>query len=100
MTIALTCECARKFKVKDEHAGRRLKCPSCGNILAIPTLPGQIVRDSPEPIPRCQDIQSEPNTDVMPLIFGDGRHTRTEKSTKEYWLHGKAWYSQVGLIAT
>ena len=36
MAIAVTCECGRSFKAKDEHAGLRAKCPSCGVVLDIP----------------------------------------------------------------
>lgn len=36
MAIAVTCQCGRSFKAKDEHAGLRAKCPSCGVVLDIP----------------------------------------------------------------
>lgn len=37
MAIALTCsECEHDMKVKDELAGRRIKCPECGQVLAVP----------------------------------------------------------------
>lgn len=36
MAIAVTCQCGRSFKAKDEHAGLRAKCPSCGIVLDIP----------------------------------------------------------------
>ena len=36
MSIQITCECGKTLKVSDEHAGKRGKCPSCGNIILIP----------------------------------------------------------------
>src|SRR5437868_6904629 len=36
MAIALTCpSCARELKVKDELAGRKIKCPKCGKVIAV-----------------------------------------------------------------
>ena len=39
MVIAFTCKCGRKLKAKILHAGRRVKCPDCGEILRIPLPP-------------------------------------------------------------
>ncbi len=36
MSIEVGCSCGRMFKAKDEHAGRRAKCPACGTILVVP----------------------------------------------------------------
>jgi predicted Zn finger-like uncharacterized protein len=36
MAIALTCpSCERALKVKDELAGRKIKCPKCGTVIAV-----------------------------------------------------------------
>lgn len=45
MAIAVTCQCGRSFKAKDEHAGLQAKCPSCGVVLGIP----QEIHASPSP---------------------------------------------------
>lgn len=37
MPIAVACQCGKRFQAKDELAGKRVKCPGCGNPLAIPT---------------------------------------------------------------
>jgi hypothetical protein len=34
--ISVACRCGKQFKVKDEHAGKRGKCPACGDLLVIP----------------------------------------------------------------
>jgi hypothetical protein len=36
MPISLGCACGRSLRVKDELAGRRIKCPQCGAVLAVP----------------------------------------------------------------
>ncbi len=36
MAIPLTCpSCAHEFKVKDEYAGKRIKCPECKNVMKV-----------------------------------------------------------------
>jgi DNA-directed RNA polymerase subunit RPC12/RpoP len=37
MSILVTCSCGAKFKAKVELAGKRLKCPTCGHPLSVPT---------------------------------------------------------------
>ena len=36
MSIAVVCQCGKKFQAKDEHAGLKTKCPACGQPLVIP----------------------------------------------------------------
>jgi len=33
--IVVSCSCGRRFKAEDHHAGKRTKCPVCGNLLMI-----------------------------------------------------------------
>ena len=33
--ISVLCSCGRKFKADDQHAGKRTRCPVCGNMLVI-----------------------------------------------------------------
>lgn len=35
MSIILECECGKRFRGKDEYAGKQMKCPVCGRLLAI-----------------------------------------------------------------
>ena len=39
MSIKATCDCGAAFKAKSELAGKRVKCPSCGEPLTVPNLP-------------------------------------------------------------
>jgi hypothetical protein len=34
--IHVTCKCGKEFETSDENAGRRARCPACGNELIIP----------------------------------------------------------------
>ncbi len=36
MAISFQCTCGRDLRVKDELAGRRVRCPNCSSILTIP----------------------------------------------------------------
>jgi len=36
MSINVGCACGKQFRVKDEHAGRKGKCPACGEVVEIP----------------------------------------------------------------
>ena len=38
--IQVTCKCGKQFQTKDENAGRRARCPECGNELIIPSAGG------------------------------------------------------------
>lgn len=61
MAIAFRCgECKKKLKVKDEHAGRRIKCPECGAKVEVPAASSEDLdeaapaepEDEPAPPPR------------------------------------------------
>jgi len=36
MPIAVRCACGKEYRFKDEYAGRRAKCPACGQVVRIP----------------------------------------------------------------
>ena len=38
MAIAVTCVCGASYNIRDEHAGKRLKCPRCGQAVQAPAL--------------------------------------------------------------
>ena len=41
MPIAVTCTCGKQLRVKDEHAGKKVKCPDCAAVVAIPAAPAE-----------------------------------------------------------
>jgi len=38
MAIKVTCSCGRVMNLKDDLAGKKGRCPSCGDVLHVPTL--------------------------------------------------------------
>lgn len=36
MAIAVTCGCGRSLQIKDEFAGRKVRCPGCKGVLTVP----------------------------------------------------------------
>lgn len=36
MSLVIACACGQKLKVRDEFAGKKAKCPKCGNVLTAP----------------------------------------------------------------
>ncbi len=50
MAINVVCDCGKAYSVTDKHAGKSLKCPACGQRMAVPTLVmPTIMIDSDEP---------------------------------------------------
>jgi hypothetical protein len=41
MAIRVSCQCGKQLSVKDEYAGKRVKCPGCGGPLLIPETQAQ-----------------------------------------------------------
>jgi hypothetical protein len=39
MAIDVACKCGRISRAKDHLAGKRAKCPACGNIVTVPSPP-------------------------------------------------------------
>jgi hypothetical protein len=64
--ILVTCKCGKQFETKDENAGRRARCPECGNELIVPK-PGGLEDFQDNPYPASSDA----------LGFGPGVETRT-----------------------
>jgi predicted Zn finger-like uncharacterized protein len=53
--IALTCpSCAKKLQVKDESAGKKVKCPKCGELIKVP------VPEIPEEIEELEEMEEAP----------------------------------------
>ena len=70
MPITMSCDCGRAFNVRDEFAGRKIRCPECKSVLTVPAkdadaddLALEVLReDEPEEQPtRRAAIQSEPS---------------------------------------
>jgi hypothetical protein len=36
MPITFACDCGRKLRVAEEHAGKRIRCPGCSGVVTVP----------------------------------------------------------------
>lgn len=64
MAIVVPCSCGKQLRTKEEFAGKRIKCPSCGKVLTVP-------KPHPEPEeepPMVEAVEEEPpvNTKSAP----------------------------------
>lgn len=39
MSLLIECACGQKLKVRDEFAGKKVKCPKCGKVVTAPVPP-------------------------------------------------------------
>jgi len=62
MPIQIKCECGKLLSVKEEFAGKKVRCPGCGAILAAPPTEGAIM-----PAPAA----APPSKTPPPLPFDD-----------------------------
>jgi hypothetical protein len=68
MPIPVTCSCGRALRLKDEYAGKRVRCPSCQSPLSVPTPERDaeeealavLLEDSPDKGEQRRGIQSAP----------------------------------------
>ena len=60
MPIQFDCECGKPFNVDAKHAGRKLRCPECGETL---TVPGARAR-SAEPLVKALARAVRPRSDL------------------------------------
>lgn len=51
MPVTFQCGCGKTLRVKDELAGKRVKCPACGGVAAVPAAEPEfdVVEDEPPP---------------------------------------------------
>ena len=52
MAIALSCTCGKRLRLKDELAGKRVRCPGCQRPLTVPAPENEVtdeIDDSPPP---------------------------------------------------
>jgi hypothetical protein len=74
MPIPLSCDCGRSMRIKDELAGRKIRCPACKNVITVRgpqatkaedevliALPEDSESDIPvvQPVPKDASIRTE-----------------------------------------
>src|SRR5438067_703406 len=54
MPLSVSCgNCGKSFKVADELAGRRVRCPACQSVVAVPSLSA-----GPPPVTAAEEAES------------------------------------------
>lgn len=71
MAIALACPaCKRALKVKDELAGRKIKCPNCAAVFPVPRKKVEsderVTAKKPRPVPAAAEDDDDPDEDERP----------------------------------
>jgi hypothetical protein len=102
MPILLSCACGKKFRVNDNLAGKRIKCPGCAAVLAVPGAatpeaahgpaeekvtatkgPRKAERPpAPEPEPQGHDRAANEGGEAV------RRRPRRADSPTPFWVHG------------
>ena len=61
MPLIVSCTgCEKTLKVPDEFAGRKIRCPSCKEIVSVPALEGETGIQKERPIPLESHVQDPP----------------------------------------
>jgi hypothetical protein len=74
MPLLVSCSCGKKLRVKEELAGKRVKCPACASVLNVPVpaedeaedVPVQVEAVDPPPRARKPVRESEPGEEREP----------------------------------
>lgn len=91
MPIPVKCSCGKSFSLKDELAGKAVKCPACQNVIKIP-VPGKVVataspaagrpaagQAAPKP-PAAKAAPAPPKSELDDLFAQEGFQVKTGKT--------------------
>lgn len=90
MSIEFACDCGKQFRVSEEYAGKRTKCPTCGIALVVPAMPEspadddaayRALSEGPDPEPTSRDWR-EPSAPPLPAPTGPRPLPIPPKQTK------------------
>jgi DNA-directed RNA polymerase subunit RPC12/RpoP len=62
MSISLICECGKKIRVKDDLAGKRIKCPGCGKSMLVPPEEQFEESENVSEVPSEKAVAEEPKS--------------------------------------
>ena len=73
--ISCRCgQCGKDLKVKDELAGKRVKCPGCGKPVAVPELAASVSPQPPSQVkPGSGSLEEERTLPPRPLAGSEER---------------------------
>jgi Flp pilus assembly protein TadB len=104
MAISLSCKCGRALRLKDELAGKRIRCPQCQEVLAVPLGDDvetgfDVVERNPKPTERAANDRAQYGVPVASPIPQqqsrqasrddmEGRPRRRRKRRSSYDYYG------------
>ena len=71
MSILVTCECGRTLRAKETQAGKRCRCPGCGNVLVVPLPTAPAASDTPGTGPQPQVVGETALEPAVVLTYAD-----------------------------
>jgi hypothetical protein len=86
MPIRISCDCGRALRLRDECAGKRIRCPECQKVLAVPEAvvetSGFNVEQNPKPNQSVSTRPKEPPIPVRPPRDDDDEDNRPRAKRK------------------
>ncbi len=71
MPIQWTCSCGKVLQAKEEFAGRRSRCPGCGEVQVVPQNEEDEAPAPPPPPPRASAAQSASGSSRRRVVVED-----------------------------
>src|SRR5262245_11493181 len=88
MPIAITCTCGRDLSLRDELAGKLIRCPACAGTVQVPFPAEEVVEDvaaGPPPLPPASRAAQKKDRylDVEPPVRKPERPNEKKKKKKK-----------------
>jgi hypothetical protein len=97
MAILFSCQCGRQLRTNEARAGTKARCPSCGAILAVPTL--SLAAPPPLADVKRSTTRNEGDTDLSqppsirtPALF---LYLGVLSASAVFWAAGATWRLRV-----
>jgi hypothetical protein len=97
MAIQVDCSCGKRLVAEDEHAGRKVRCPSCQGLVGVPAFAEEVAGYAVEQVRKCPRCKHEWPIDTVICIdcghnFETGKKMRTRYKLAEHVLDvGPVW---------
>ena len=74
MPILVNCACGKEYPVKDDFAGKRVKCPACGEVLTVPSSGDESEVDEVEQLDELDELEPADAGAVEAAEVGDAEN--------------------------
>lgn len=114
MPVSFKCECGKALRVKDEFAGKKVKCPSCGRIIVTPEITAQdlMATEIPNNLKesqtqvKCQtcgaDLKEEDpvcmKCGTIRQIMKTPQKTQAPVAGKQFYMKPMTWVAVVAIL--